>query len=287
MDTVYLNGQFLPAQQASISVMDRGFLFGDGVYEVIPVYAEKLFRFDQHITRLNHSLSSIGIEPDKSTEQWRALFEELIAYNQLQNGSVYLQVTRGHYEKRDHRFPKSVTPTLFARVNAAKAVDDLPSSNGIKLASYEDIRWKRCDIKAITLLGNCMARQFAESQGADEALFINEGFALEGSASNVFMVKDGVIYTAPKSKNILGGITRDLVIEIAQQHQLPLEQSPFLYEQIVAADEVWITSSMREIQPVWQIDDTVIGGGKTGPMWFKIIEYYAEFKQKLYCGEIS
>lgn len=277
----------MPLEQASISVMDRGFLFGDGVYEVIPVYGGQLFRFTQHIERFNRSLSAIGIEPCHTFAEWQSLCERLLEQNQSQTCSVYLQVTRGVVEQRDHRFPKQPKPTVFGRVSPLPEAKAKPSSQGVRLCTVEDIRWQRCDIKAITLLANCMARQAAENAGADEALFVREGYAIEGSASNVFMVKQGEILTAPKSQHILGGITRDLVLEIAQQHAMSYRETLFTLDELKQADEVWITSSTREIQPVWYVDDFAIGNAQTGPIWHQMIEHYMSFKQKLYRGEVS
>jgi D-alanine transaminase len=277
----------MPLEQASISVMDRGFLFGDGVYEVIPVFGGHLFRFTQHIARLQRSLSEIGIDPFYSEQQWLELCQQLLANNSCTNGSLYLQVTRGVMEQRDHRFPKHPQPTVFARISPLPKVNDRPSAQGVRLLSVEDIRWQRCDIKAITLLANCMARQAAENAGADEALFVRDGYAIEGSASNVFMVQRGEIMTAPKSPRILGGVTRDLVLEIAHEHQMPVRETCFTLEQLKQADEVWITSSTREIQPVWYLDDVAIANAKTGPIWYQMIEYYMDFKQKLYRGEVQ
>jgi D-alanine transaminase len=277
----------MPLEQASISVMDRGFLFGDGVYEVIPVYGGHLFRFSQHIARLQRSLTEIGITPFYSESQWRELCQQLLAENHSLDCSLYLQITRGVMEQRDHRFPTDPTPTVFARLSPLPAMQQRPSAKGIKLLSLEDIRWQRCDIKAITLLANCMARQAAENAGADEALFVRDGYAIEGSASNVFMVREGEILTAPKSNRILGGITRDLVLEIAQAHQMPVRETLVTLEELKQADEVWITSSTREIQPVWYIDNVAIAAAKTGPIWHQMIEYYMDFKQKLYRGEVE
>ncbi len=287
MNTVYLNGQYLPLEEASISVMDRGFLFGDGIYEVIPCYAGQLFRFEQHIERLNRSLRAIDLRLDYSLDEWRNTLLTLTQRNHVTQCSVYLQVTRGVYQTRDHRWPEQITPTVFARLSPLPESSQRPSSQGIKLKTVEDIRWKRCDIKAITLLANCIARQEAEKHHADEALFVNDGYAIEGSASNVFIVSNGVLKTAPKSEKILGGITRDLVLEIARENQIPCDETLFTLSELKQAEEVWVTSSTREIQPVWWVDEFAVNQAKTGKVWFSMIEHYMAFKEKLYRGEIK
>ncbi len=267
--------------------MDRGFLFGDGIYEVIPVYAGRPFRLSQHLARLSLSLAAIRLPVEVSTEHWQQLFQQLIAKNSITNGNIYLQITRGRYDNRDHRLPREVKPTVFARVASVADIDARPSDKGIRVITYPDIRWQRCDIKAITLLANCLARQAADDADADEAIFLDGDLVKEGSASNVFMVRQGVLYTAPRDANILGGITRDLVLEIAKMHNMPFSEQVFTLDELLAAEEVWVTSSTREIQPVWQIDDALIGKGSTGPVWQRMIEYYMQFKQRLYRGEID
>ncbi len=284
MTQVYLNGQILNQQQATISVMDRGFLFGDGVYEVIPVYASQLFRFSQHITRLNRSLAQIEMSPVHSEATWLSLCNQIIKANQLNNGSLYIQVTRGAYTERDHRYPNPYEPTVFITANKAKdSVEALTPKVG-KLVSIQDLRWQRCDIKAITLLPNCMARSAADKVGADEALLIRDGYALEGSASNVFMVKNKVLFTAPLSANILAGITRDLVVEIALKNHIKVVEESQLLDDMLNADEVWLTSSSREIQPITQIDGRTIGDGKVGALWHQMADLYLAFKKQLYSG---
>ncbi|WP_246128538.1 aminotransferase class IV [Pleionea sediminis] len=285
--TVYLNGDWLPLEQASISVMDRGFLFGDGVYEVIPVYAAEPFRMSQHLERLKRSLREIRINDFSPQGGWESLISELVARNRLRHCNVYLQVTRGVDRERDHRFPGKQTPTLFARVMPLPDESCQPSAEGIRVITYPDIRWKRCDIKATTLLANCLARQAAEEAGADEAIFIHDGYAIEGSASNVFIVSDGKLLTAPKSDKILGGVTRDLVLEIAEKYGIPCGEEVFTLGKMLLAEEVWVTSSTREIQPVKQVDDKVIGKGSTGPVWHRMIELYTQYKQRLLQGELK
>jgi len=284
MEIVALNGALLPLEQASVSVMDRGFLFGDGVYEVIPCYAGQLFRWEQHLTRLKYSLQETRISVPFTDEEWKHHLERVINANDIKNCSVYLQVTRGVQSVRDHRFQHIDKPTIFIRVTPLPDVDEKPSAAGKTMFSVDDIRWKRCDIKAITLLANCLARQEAEEAGADEALMIHDGYAIEGSASNVFMIKNDELFTPPKSPKILGGITRDLVVELAKSKGLKVTEQVFTLEELMLADEVWITSSTREIQPVVKIDHQTIGSGVAGPIFAKMSEWYVEFKRELYAG---
>ncbi|NVJ51754.1 MAG: D-amino acid aminotransferase [Gammaproteobacteria bacterium] len=286
MTHVYLNGDYLPLAQASVSVTDRGFLFGDGIYEVIPVYYGQLFRLEQHLVRLNRSLAEIFIELRITESEINAIAERLLALNQLQNASLYLQVTRGTSSVRDHRFPAAPKPTIYASLNPLPAVDERPDPTGRRAICVDDIRWQRCDIKAITLLANCMARQQAENSGADEALMVHDNWVIEGSASNLFMVRDNVVYTAPTSPWILGGITRELVLELLHEKGFKVSEQLFTRAELYAADEAWITSSTREIQPLVAIDGQCIGNGQAGPIWHQITEYYMAYKQKLYNGHI-
>jgi D-alanine transaminase len=285
LNIVYLNERYLPSDQASISVMDRGFLFGDGVYEVIPVYAGRLFQLEQHLARLQHSLSAINLALEYDQDDWRMRFDELIKRNQAMHCSIYLQITRGAYETRDHRFPKQVKPTVFMRLSQLPSQQQQPSSDGLALHTTQDIRWQRCDIKAITLLANCMARQAAEQAGADEALLINEeGLALECASSNLFMIKQSKVYTAPLSNHILGGITRSVAIEASRNAGLEVVEETFTRSQLLSADEVWITSSSKEIRRVSKIDQHTIGDGDNAAIWQRVIEEYMKIKQKLYNG---
>jgi D-alanine transaminase len=288
LNIVYLNGEFLPIEQASISVMDRGFLFADSVYEVIPVYAGRPFRLVQHLERLNRSLNAIRLSLSDLNIQWNDLFSELISQNSLQQGSLYLQVTRGSPSRRDHRLADETQPTVFIKADclASNSSKTQNEPEALKVITVDDFRWQRCDIKSTGLLANCLARQMAEDQQASEAIFIAGEQVNEGSASNVFIVEQGVIKTPPLSNNILGGITRDLVLEMADNNGWPTEQSSILLEQLYHADEVWLTSSSREIQPVTQVDDKTIGDGAIGPLWHKIVHEFADFKQRLFSGDL-
>lgn len=284
MNIVYLNGAFIAKENATVSVMDRGFLFADGVYEVIPVYNGKLFRLEEHLNRLQRSLDAIGLDSPLTPSQWQAMLSELLEKNGTGNQAIYLQVTRGIEEIRDHRFPAQVQPTVFAMSSpiAKPAGDDLDNAQGIKAITTTDIRWDRCDIKSISLLPNILLRQQALDAGAQEALLIKDGYLTEGAASNCFIVTAGVILTPPKNQHILGGITRDLIIELAHQHQIPCKEEAISLEALQNADEIWVSSSTKEIVPVTRLDNQAVGNGKVGPMWRKMAKFYIQYKLSLF-----
>jgi D-alanine transaminase len=283
--TVYLNGEYLPVELAKVSVMDRGFLFGDGVYEVIPVFGGKGFRVDEHLRRLDYSLRETGIPQPLTHEQWRAIFTALIAFSAGEdvNGgdqAIYLQITRGVAAQREHKFPQPCVPTVFAmsRVLAAPPAE-IPAP--IVCIAVRDIRWQRCDIKSTSLLGGVLLTQQAAMAGAREAILVRDGVVLEGASSNVFAVIDGVLHTAPKSQHILAGITRDLIVELAQQHGLKLREEAVTLEQLRSASEIWISSSTREMVPVATLDSHRVGNGKVGPIFRQVWQWYRAFRSTL------
>lgn len=277
--TVYLNGEFLPIEAAKVSVMDRGFLFGDGVYEVIPVYGGKPFRLAEHLARLENSLQGIRMDSPLSAEAWEKIFRQLISGDHDQ--SIYLQVTRGAPPKRDHAFPKDTAPTVFVMCTP---IAPIPAS-GVCAMTVPDIRWQWCHIKAITLLANVLQRQQAVDAGCAEAILIRDGHAIEGAASNLFVVLGDTIVTPPKGNDILPGITRDLTVEIARDHGVPCEERPIRLEELEAANEVWVTSSTREILPVVNLNGKPVGLGEVGPVWHRINTLYQELKQRLRLGQ--
>jgi len=281
MSIVYLNGAYLPLADARVSVMDRGFLFGDGVYEVIPVYSGRLFRLSHHLQRLDDSLGGIRMTNPLSHGDWKEMLEKLVEQEPGSNQSVYLQVTRGAAEKRDHAIPKSITPTVFAMTSPMTDPDPKLAQEGVAAFTLDDLRWKLCDIKAITLLANVLLRQEAGDRGGKEAILIRDGVAMEGAASNLFIVKNGIITTPPKSRFLLPGITRDLVLELAEEKGLPFREAEITEHALRTADEVWLTSSTKEIMPVTRLDNQVIGNGRPGPLFRKVSELYAANKQKL------
>ena len=285
MATVFLNGSFLPLEQACVSVLDRGFLLGDGVYEVIPAYGVRLFRLDHHLLRLAASLAAIRIPEPMGTEQWRTMLAELVESNHGEDQSVYLQITRGTAAKRDHRFPDQVNPTVFAMSTPIAPPPDGLDEDGVAAITLDDIRWQHCHIKAITLLPNVLLRQQAVDAGAVEAVLIRDGLATEGAASNLFVVRDGTLITPPKGPTLLPGITRDLILELADTHGIPAREADIPQDQLHAADEVWLTSSTREILPVTRLDERPVGSGVPGPVFKSMAAHYRAYKEAVRRGE--
>jgi len=271
---VYLNGEFLPIEEAKVPVLDRGFLFGDGVYEVIPVYGRKPLRLEQHLRRLEQSLAAIRMQTPLRDREWMAIFDRLISGTTDQQ--IYLQVTRGTASKRDHAIPAGIAPTVFVMCTPIAPIP----LNGIKAFTVDDIRWDRCNIKAITLLANVLLRQEAIDQGAAEAILVRDKQVVEGAASNLFIVTNGRIITPAKGDSILPGITRDLVLELAVSLGIPTEERHIDVGELEAADEVWVTSSTREILAIIELDGKPVSGGAPGPMWKKLQTSYQAYKQK-------
>ena len=285
MSTAYLNGTFLPLDQAQVSVMDRGFLFGDGIYEVIPVYNGKLFRLAQHLGRLQNSLDGVRIGNPLSDTEWTEVLTELVARNADSKQAVYLQVTRGAAARRDHAFPADTRPTVFAMSTPAPAVSSIASEAGIKAITLPDIRWQKCDIKAITLLPNVLLRQQAIDAETAEAILIRNGYATEGAASNLFIVHNGVLVTPPKGPSLLPGITRDLVLELAAANGIPFREAGITEQALGQAEEIWVTSSTREISPVTHLNDSIVANGQPGPLWQRMIRLYQNYTEALITGK--
>jgi len=275
--TVYLNGQYLALADAKVSVLDRGFLFGDGVYEVIPVYGGRLFHFQEHLQRLENSLDLIRLANPHTREAWHGILASLI--DSSQNQYIYLQITRGVGLKRDHAFPEQTQPTVFAM--AATMTRFVGCDTGISAMTMDDSRWKLCHAKTITLLANILHRQSALDQGGAEAILIRDGFLTEGAASNVFIVVDGVLLTPPKSPDILPGITRDVLLDVAKANHVACCEEAITFDQLQSADEIWVTSSIREIVPVIELDGQTISGGKPGPIFKKVDQFFQTYKQTL------
>ena len=275
---VYLNGQYLPIEDAKISVLDRGFTFGDGVYEVIPVYEGHIFRMREHLERLNNSLDEVYIDRPYALEQWQEILRELIEKNSIKNTgndlSLYMQVTRGISE-RDHAIDIATKQTVFAM---CRPLPEYDHSAGISAIIEEDIRWKYCHIKAITLLPSVMLRHKARDAGATEAILVKDGYITEGAASNVFIVKNGIVKTPPKDGSLLPGITRDLVVELLTESGIPCEELAIKEIELKQADEIWITSSTWEIVPVIRLDNNPVGTGRPGEVWQQASEIYQTFK---------
>lgn len=276
-DTVYLNGDYLPLADAKISVLDRGFLFGDGVYEVIPAYAGRLFRFEDHIVRLNNSLREIRLDLHKSAAEWQAIFQPML--DSGKDEYIYLQITRGCAPKRDHGFPEQVVPTVFAMCSEIKPFPGRVS--GVKAVTLDDTRWQKCHVKATALLAHLLLRQEALDQDCAEAILVRNGYVTEGAASNLFAVIDDELITPPNSNEILPGITRDVILELAKANAMPCKEDIIAVEALQNASEIWVTSSTREIVPVIELDGAVVGQGRPGPVFHKMNQLLQAYKQSL------
>ncbi len=277
-DIVYLNGEFLPIEKAYIPVLDRGFIFGDGVYEVIPAYSKHPFRLAEHLSRLQHSLDKMRITNPHSDAEWKRLTGEILQRNAGDDQSVYLQVTRG-VAKRDHAFPKGVKPTVF--MMSTPLVTPAPAlvESGVACITAQDYRWLNCDIKSVSLLGNCMLRQLSVDAGAAETILFRDGHLTEASASNVFVIKDGVVLAPPKDHLVLPGITYDVVIEIARAREFQIEVRPVSEAEVRSADEIWVTSSTKEVLAVTTLDGKPVGDGKPGLLFRRMHTLYQSFKK--------
>lgn len=283
--TIYLNGEFKPIAEATISVLDRGFIFGDGVYEVIPVYSRKAFRLDSHLQRLQQSLDGIKLPNPHTDAEWRNILLQLIDLNPDEDQYLYLHVTRG-VAKRDHAFPDPpVRPTVFAMSNPLRTPPPGLLETGVGAVTAEDYRWLRCDIKAISLLPNVLLRQTAVDAGCAEAVLMRTSqdgkirFLTEGSASNIFVVKSGRLLAPPKDNLMLPGITYDVILEIAAANAIPCEVRRVLADEVFSADEVLLTSSTKEVLAITTLDDMPVGNGKPGKMFTRLYQLYQDFKQ--------
>ena len=277
---VFLNGRLLPIEEAKIPVLDRGFIFGDGVYELVPVYSRVPFRLDEHLSRLERSLAETKIRSPHTRAQWRDIIYRLVDAQPFEDQGVYFQVTRG-VAKRDHAFPTGAEPTVFMMANPLVTPPRELVEKGAAAVSAQDNRWLRCDIKSISLIGNCLLRQVSAEAGAAETILFRDGRLTEASASNVFAVKRGVILTPPKSNLILPGITYDVVTELAQANGLPLESRDVTEHEVRAADELWVTSSSKEVLAIVSLDGARVGDGRPGPVFARMYQLYQEFKQKV------
>lgn len=280
MSNVYLNGAIVPHSEAKISVFDRGFLFADGIYEVVPIYAGKPFLFSAHMQRLARSLQEIGIAAPHTEQEWLdiiRLLQQADAVNNpapLENSVLYIQISRGSEYPRNHLPSATITPTVMATLTPFSP----PTAQvaPVKAALLEDIRWLRCDIKSISLLGNIMLKQQAHAVGALEPILHRAGRITEGASSNYFIVRQGVIYTAPADELILPGITRQHVIELAEKHGLQVNEEAFSLADLYAADECFLTSSTREIVPVGWIDEQMVSNGQCGPITRRLIDLFRQ-----------
>jgi D-alanine transaminase len=277
-EIVYLNGEFMPLEKAVIPVLDRGFIFGDGVYEVIPVYSRHPFRLPEHLRRLQHSLDGIRLSNPMAEAEWTRLTREVISRNQGEDQSIYLQVTRGA-AKRDHAFPKDVRPTVFMMSGPLVPPARELIENGVAAITATDFRWLKCDVKSTSLLGNCLLRQAAVDAGATEVVLFRDGYLTEASASNVFVVSQGVMLAPPKNHLVLPGITYDVVLELARAIRLPHEVREIPEQEVRAAAEIWITSSTKEVLAVTLLDGKPVGNGKPGAVFRAVHQAYQDFKR--------
>lgn len=285
--TVYLNGVFMPLEEATVPVLDRGFIFGDGVYEVIPVYSKRPFRLTEHLLRLQASLDGIRLPNPHSAAEWSKLIDQLIDNHPAEDQYLYLHITRG-VAKRDHAFPQPpVKPTVFMMSSPLLHPAAELLASGVSAVTATDNRWLHCDIKAISLLPNVLLRQQAVDAGCAETVLIrhesadDDGFMTEGAASNIFLIKNNVLYAPPKNNLMLPGITYDVILELASANQIPYQVHKISKTELLEADEILLTSSTKEVLPITTLDGNPVGTGKPGPMFTRLYTLYQNFKHEV------
>jgi D-alanine transaminase len=283
MAIAYLNGEWQAPEEAKISVFDRGFMFGDGVYEVMPVYWGKVFTLDEHLKRLSRSLGEIRLKAPLTDLEWKALFSEAIEKSGEKTALLYLQVTRGVAAERAHEYPVDVQPTVLVTVTAAPGLERLVTTP-YKMVTKQDFRWGRGDIKVVSLIASGLLKNEALDEGYDDAILIRDGLVTESTASNVFMVRDGTVVTPPKSSFLLHGITRDHVIGLIQANDLAFEERDIAESELAAADEIWITSTGHEIWPVGELNGETVGNGEAGLVWQSVDSLFQASKKEQLMG---
>lgn len=276
----HFNGRLMPLDEIRISPLDRGFIFGDGVYEVIPVYDGVMLHGREHFERLARSMKEIQLPSPHTADEWMRVTQELLAHHPG-NVSVYIQVTRGVPPKRDHVMPKGLQPTVFMMVQPLVTPSKEAIENGVACVTHEDFRWTRCHIKSTSLLGNIMARQVSADAGATETILLRDGMLTEASSSNVFVVKGSVVAAPPQDHLILLGITYDLVTRLAKEGTVKLEIRPVTEKELRDADEIWLSSSTKEVLAVTKLDGKPVGSGKPGPVFRRMHALYQEYKKRL------
>jgi D-alanine transaminase len=278
---VHLNGEFLPIEEAKISPLDRGFIFGDGIYEVVPVYGRRLFRFDEHMARLERSLTKLRIPNPHSRPDWLMRCRRLIEAQASEDQLIYIQVTRG-VALRDHVMPAGIEPTVFMMVSAMKQPSPEQRHQGVACVSARDFRWERGDIKSISLLGNVLARQISADQGAVETIMFRDGFLTEAASCNVWVVREGAVLGPPKSEHVLEGIRYELIRELCEQEGLAFNLRPISEGEVTSADELMLSSATKEVLPITTLDGEPVGHGaargKPGPAYARIYEAYQRAK---------
>ncbi len=284
LPTVFLNGKYLPLADAHISPLDRGFLFGDAVYEVVPVYKGKPFLLDAHLDRLQHSLEAIRLENPFSRSKWQEILGELIDQNGGGTIALYFQISRGADAGRDHPFPANVPLTVFAMAQPLQPTSDSVLEHGIAVVTMDDLRWARCDIKATSLLPNIVLRQMAADRDAAEAILVRDGLAMEGTSSSIFAIIDDTLITPPKSTSRLPGTTRDFILELAADEGVASEECEIRVESLKGAAEIWISSAAREVIPVTRLDGQPVGTGQPGTYWRRIYDRFQA--RKIALGEL-
>lgn len=282
---VYLNGEYCPLAEARVPVMDRGFLFGDGIYEVVPVYGRKPFRLAEHLQRLDRSLAQVRIANPHDNATWDKLMAPVIAASAWDDQSVLLQVTRGVSPVRNHAFPQPApAPTVFILSEPLNPPDAALKAQGVEAVSAADNRWLRCDIKTTSLLANCLLRQKAADAGCAETVMFRDGILTEGAAANIFVVRNGVLLAPQKNHLMLTGITYDVVLEVASLHGLAVEVRDIPDTEVRAADELWLSSSTKEVLPIVCLDGRPIGNGQPGPIFRQVDGWYQQFKKEVMRG---
>ena len=276
----HFNGKLLPIDEIRVSPLDRGFIFGDGVYEVIPVYDGAMLRAREHFERLQRSMDEIQLKNPHTVAEWIAATEALLEHHPG-NQSVYIHVTRGAPKKRDHVIPKDLEPTVFMMCYPLASPSREAVEKGVACVTASDFRWEKCHIKSISLLGNVLARQISADTGATETILIRDGFVTEASASNAFVVKEGVVLAPPRDNLILLGITYDLLVQLAKEGAVKLEIRPISEAELRSADEIWLTSSTKEVLAVTTLDGKPVGNGKPGPLFKRMHALYQEHKARL------
>jgi D-alanine transaminase len=277
----YLNGEYLPLADARVSPLDRAFLFGDAVYEVVPVYGERPFRLREHLDRLTRSLSGIRMQPPLSHAEWGEVCRELIARNGGGDQYLYMQVTRGAEQGRNHAWPEGMKPTIFAFATALEAPSPKLLEQGVSAITAPDTRWARRDIKSTSLLANILLKKLSADAGAFETILLENGELTEGSSTTVHVVKDGVIHTPPNGRHILPGTTRDVVTELAARLGLQCESGRISEAKLRAADEIWLAFSTRGVLPVTTLDGAAVGGGRPGPQFRRMNDAFAGYIREL------
>ena len=275
--TVYLNGEFMPMAEARIPVLDRGFIFGDGVYEYVPVYSRKPFRMREHLGRLQASLDSIQLANPLDATGWAQCLDTLIAAQDFDDQAVYIQITRG-VAPRDAAFPANTPPTVFMMAHPLPTPSAELKASGVAAITAADNRWLRCDIKAVSLLPNVLLRQLSVDAGCAETVLLRDGWLTEGTASSIFVVQAGVLLAPPNSNLVLPGITYDIVLELAAQHGLPYQVRPISEAEVRSADELWLASSPKEVLAIVTLDGKPVGEGRPGPMIRRMDALYQQYK---------